>query len=64
MKKFNVIVPIGATAMFEVEAETKEEAIKQVLENEYPPSVCHQCTKEVEIGEFYNEDKAEAYEVE
>ena len=64
LKEYNVIIPVGATASFKVVAGSKEEAIEKALSEEFPPSVCHQCSNEVEIGEFHSEDQAEAYEIE
>lgn len=59
MKKYRIFVPVGATAIIEVEAENEEKA----LEKMYAPSVCHQCCHEVEVGELYDEEEAEIYEV-
>lgn len=58
-KKYRVFVPLGATAIIEVEADSKEEALEKI----YAPSVCHQCSHDVEVGELYDEDKAEVYEI-
>ena len=63
MKKWHVTIPLGASALVIVEAETKEEAIEKAI-NEGVPTVCHSCYEEVELGEFYDEDKAEAVELE
>lgn len=35
-----------------VEADSKEEALQKAMEDwEGPPSLCHQCAKDVEIGD-------------
>ena len=57
--KYRIFVPVGATAILEVEADSKEEALEQI----YAPSVCHQCTRDVELGELYDEDEAEIHEI-
>jgi hypothetical protein len=46
------------------EAASEKEAIKMAQNETYPPSVCHQCSNEVEIGEldehgFYAEEETE-----
>jgi len=58
MDNYKVFIPIGATAMIDVEADSKEEAIRKAIEEIGNPSICHQCSNEIEIGEFYDEDKA------
>ena len=62
MKKFSVIIPIGAAAIIKVEANTKEEAIQKALE-EGASGICHQCSEDIELGELYNEHEAIVHEI-
>jgi hypothetical protein len=48
--KYNVAVPFTATVNVEVEADSIEEAKKKALA-EASASLCHQCSKEVTIGD-------------
>jgi hypothetical protein len=60
MKKYRIFVPVGATAILEVEANSEAEALEQMCS----PSVCHQCCHDVELGELYDEEAAEIFEIE
>ena len=62
--KWTVMIPIHASTIVEVEADTKEEAIQKGYE-EAAPSLCHQCSHEVQI-DCLNDDEgvADAWESE
>jgi hypothetical protein len=60
MPKYGVSIPIYASAYVEVEADSEEEAIEKAEES-YHVSLCHQCAREVEIGEFDDSASSEAY---
>ena len=60
-KTYRVSIPIGASAFITVEASSKEEAVQLALDRGCP-TICCQCSNEVEIGEFYSEEEAEAWE--
>lgn len=53
MPKWEAYSVIGATkAIGTVEAETEEEAKEKAGDLAEPPSLCHYCCREVEIGEI------------
>lgn len=51
MKKYHVIFPLYVTLIYKIEAETKEEAFEKSYKMG-PPSLLHQCSDEIEIGEY------------
>jgi hypothetical protein len=51
MKKWLVSIPLSADATYQIDAETKEEAIEKAYEKGVP-TLCYQCADEVEIGDF------------
>jgi hypothetical protein len=51
MKKFFVSIPIYASATYKIKAETKEEALEKAYERG-TPTICHQCSDEIEISDF------------
>jgi hypothetical protein len=51
LKKYCVSVPVNADAYYEVMAENAEEAIRKIYLIGLP-SLCHQCSGEVEINDF------------
>ena len=59
-KKFRVIGLVSASIDLGVyEAETKEEAIDMAYDNDntnFHPTVCTHCSKEIEIGNIYDEE--------
>lgn len=58
MPKYNVYSMATASIFLgEFEAETEEQAIELAVK-ENPPhvSLCHQCSGEIEIGDFYQEE--------
>lgn len=61
MKKWSVILSVDATIRVTVEAETAEEAKDKALDVASAPRVCHQCAKEIDIGDVI--DALEAIEV-
>lgn len=65
MPKYRVYGVLSASVVVgEYEAETEEEAIEMANEDQdanWMPSLCHQCSREVALGDVY---KAEAEEIE
>lgn len=55
MKKFIVYGNVSASTMsVEIEANSPEEALDKFFDtDEASPSVCHHCTREIEVGEVY-----------
>ncbi len=57
MKKFTVFGLITAsTIVGTYEAETEEKAIEKAMDDEngnHYVSICHQCSREVELGDIY-----------
>ncbi len=51
MHKFYVSFPVFAHAGMTVEAETQDDAIK-IAEDELYPSLCHQCAREIDLGDL------------
>ena len=51
MKKWCVSIPINASAIFTIEAETEEEAIQKAYE-EGVPTICHYCSDYVDIEDW------------
>lgn len=49
MKKYNVAVQVYATMYMTVEADSEEEAREKAEQEAYEPSLCYQCSDEVEI---------------
>ena len=60
MQKYIVSIPIYASCIVKVEAKSKEEAIEKA-EQEFYPSLCHQCSHDIELGEFDDSGTSEAY---
>jgi hypothetical protein len=59
--KFRIWMKAYASGSVEVEAETREEAIEKG-ENEFYAGLCHQCAREIELGDWEfggEEDDAE-----
>jgi hypothetical protein len=56
MKKYNVNIPIFATAIVTVEANSVEEAM-EIAAEECPRSVCYQCSAKVDLDGGIDEDK-------
>jgi hypothetical protein len=61
-KKWSVSIPWHASVCVRVEADTAEEAIEKAIEIAQP-SLCHQCSDEIELGEWNNEVSSDAIEV-
>lgn len=51
MAKYRVHFMTAASTSVEVEADSREEAV-DVAFNEVHVSLCHQCAREVDLGEF------------
>lgn len=63
MPKFTLIHSIGAGYSEDVEAENAEEALNN---SDVYPSLCHQCSREIDLGDTYmstvlDEDGEEVY---
>ena len=61
MKKWSVILSVDATIHVTVEAETAEEAKDKALDVAGSPRLCHQCAKDMDVGDVI--DALEAIEV-
>lgn len=55
MKTYSVCVPLFASTVIKVKAESKEAALEKALEKARTPSVCHQCARELEVGDVDTE---------
>jgi hypothetical protein len=62
MAKYNVAIPWYATVNIEVEADTPEEAEEKAC-REVHASVCHYCSKHIEIGEQDYERSCDVQEI-
>lgn len=49
--KFYVTFEVYASTTIEVEADTKEEAEEIAKDAVYAPSLCHQCSRHLDIGD-------------
>ena len=56
MPRYRVILQVDATVEVEVEADNKADALEKGRENAERPSLCHHCSREVEIAEFIDND--------
>lgn len=53
MPKYGVYASVGATMYLgEYEAETEDEAIEMAMKNASTPTLCHQCSGELDIGDI------------
>ena len=50
--KYRVIFTVDATCSVEVEADSEEEAKEKAWEEASAPTVCHQCSNELEVGDI------------
>ena len=51
MKKWSVVLSVDATMIVEVEANTEEEAKDKAIETAGTPWLCHQCSRDLNIGD-------------
>lgn len=61
MKKWSVVLSVDATMIVEVEADSGEDAKDKALEVAGRPTVCHQCARDLSIGDVM--DALEAIEL-
>jgi hypothetical protein len=59
MAKYRVAFHATASASVEVEAESEEEAREEAY-NELYVSLCHQCARQVDLGDFEVDDDVES----
>lgn len=52
MNKYAVIITVDASVCVEVEAENEEQAKELALNKVETPCLCHQCAREVQIGDI------------
>ncbi len=52
MRKYNVFIPLYATIMVEVEANSKDEAINSAYDKTSLPMLCHECSRQLDINDF------------
>lgn len=50
-KTYSVLVPLFAYTVIRVKADTPEQALERASDIASAPSLCHQCTKDCEMGE-------------
>lgn len=52
MKRYSVIVTVDASVYIEVDAENEDQAKEIAMEKVSSPCLCHQCSREVDIGDI------------
>ena len=62
LKKYSVSIPWFCSVIVQVEAAHKEEAEEKAL-REAGPSLCHQCSDNIDMGEWDSEGDVNVYEV-
>lgn len=62
MKKYFVRIPYFCTVMVEVEADSPAEAIDLAVSNAFP-SLCHQCSDEIEMDAMNDDAEITAEEI-
>ena len=50
--KYLVTLIVDASIRVEVEADSKQEAYDKALDNAFTPSICHQCSREIDLGDI------------
>ena len=58
MPKYRVTMLVDATVDVVVEAESEEEAKDKALINAYAPTLCHQCSDDLEVGDVISAHSA------
>ncbi len=61
MKTYSVLITVDASIFVKVKAENEEQAKILAMEKAPHPSVCHHCSREIEIGDLL--EAVEAIEV-
>ncbi|AZF09522.1 hypothetical protein C4J93_1308 [Pseudomonas sp. R2-37-08W] len=61
MKTYSVLLTVDASIVVKVEAESEEEAKELAADIAEVPSICHHCSRNVQIGEIL--EAVEATEV-
>lgn len=51
-KKYRVLISVDATVSVVVDANSEAEAKEKAMEVADRPSICHQCSDQVEIGDL------------
>ena len=51
MEKWHVCVTFDASYVYEVEAETKQEALDLGLQAARTPNLCNQCSRHLDLGD-------------
>jgi len=62
MKTWAAWLPLYCSGKVIVKAETEAEAREKILRDAMPPSICHYCSDELEVGEFEEIKDFEVYE--
>lgn len=52
MNRYSVMFTVDASVTVDVDAENEEQAKERAWAQVSSPSVCHQCSREVEVGEI------------
>lgn len=63
LKKYSVSIPYHASVIVEVEATDKQDAVHAAWEKVGAPSLCHQCSDEVEMGEANDDCEPDVIEL-
>lgn len=61
MKKFSVYIPWHCGILLKVEAQSKSDALNKAYE--HYPTLCHACSKHVQLGEINDDYSPEVIEV-
>lgn len=61
LKKFFVRIPWHATAIYEIEAKNKKDALQKAFDQGHPSVCCH-CSKNLEIDEHNDSVESEVVE--
>jgi len=56
MPRYRVVLQVDATVEVEVDAENEAEALERGREEAPRPSLCHHCSRKVEVAEFTEND--------
>jgi hypothetical protein len=60
-KMYSVIAIVGASfPLGKIEASSEEEAIEKLSANAFPPSLCWECSRHINIGEVFDFEVEEA----
>lgn len=58
-RQYNVSVPVYASMLVKVEATSKKQAIEKAIDSAWPPTLCHACSHQLDVGEINIDDITE-----